>query len=81
MPRIERAESLYVGLNNLDKFAWIGAFSSAPMLWGPIVSDAGRGAGAAPSPPMDEAIFAKTFPSVRGSLCPHGDHEILQTEQ
>ena len=24
------AESLYVGLNNLDKFAWIGAFSSAP---------------------------------------------------
>ena len=27
------AESLYVGLRNLDKFAWIGAFSSAPMLW------------------------------------------------
>jgi len=33
------AESLYVGLNNLDKFAWIGAFSSAPMLW-PAIADA-----------------------------------------
>lgn len=27
------AESLYVGLTHLDRFAWIGAFSSAPMLW------------------------------------------------
>jgi enterochelin esterase-like enzyme len=35
------AESLYVGLNNLDKFAWIGAFSSAPMLW-PAIADAPR---------------------------------------
>ena len=45
------AESLYVGLKNLDKFAWIGAFSSAPMLWGAALPDAGggtgRGAGAA----------------------------------
>ena len=62
------AESLYVGLNNLDKFAWIGAFSSAPMLWGPIPPNAGRGAGAgggagAPQP-MDEAIFAKAFPTL-----------------
>ena len=52
------AETLYVGLNNLDKFAWIGAFSSAPMSCGtaamPNAADAaaavrarrgGRGAG------------------------------------
>ena len=62
------AESLYVGLKNLDKFAWIGAFSSAPMLWGAIPAEAGRGAGAgrgtgAPQT-MDEAVFAKTFPDL-----------------
>jgi enterochelin esterase family protein len=27
------AQALYVGLNHLDTFAWIGAFSSAPMVW------------------------------------------------
>ena len=81
------AESLYVGLNHLDKFAWIGAFSSAPMLWPPIAdatpatppapvvaapaapgaaAPGGRGAGrgAAPTPPIDPALFAKTFPAL-----------------
>jgi enterochelin esterase family protein len=64
------AESLYVGLNHLDKFAWIGAFSSAPMLFPPAVpalaaAPAGRGAGrgAAP-PPMDPAVFSQTFPKL-----------------
>ena len=38
------AETLYVGLNHLDKFAWIGAFSSAPMLF-PAASDAAPPAG------------------------------------
>jgi enterochelin esterase family protein len=28
------AETLYVGLRHPDQFAWIGAFSSAPMLFG-----------------------------------------------
>ena len=28
------AETLYVGLRHLDRFAWIGAMSSAPMLFG-----------------------------------------------
>jgi enterochelin esterase-like enzyme len=68
------AEALYVGLNNLDRFAWIGAFSSAPMLWPPIASDtpparsgtstearSGRGSGA-PAPSMDPAQFDETFP-------------------
>jgi len=63
------AESLYVGLKNLDTFAWIGAFSSAPMLWAAAPPDAGRGGGrgagrgAAPQM-MDETVFAKTFPGL-----------------
>jgi enterochelin esterase family protein len=59
------AESLFVGLNHLDRFAWIGAFSSAALLWPAAVeaaaaaSPAGRGGGPAP---MDPAHFALTFP-------------------
>jgi len=62
------AETLYVGLNHLDKFAWIGAFSSAPMLF-PAAADAAQAAGpggggrGAPQP-MDTAVFAKTFPTL-----------------
>jgi enterochelin esterase-like enzyme len=66
------AESLYVGLNHLDRFAWIGAFSSAPMLWPPAAASApaapattGRETGPrATQSPMDPAVFAKTFPSL-----------------
>lgn len=66
------AESLYVGLNHLDRFAWIGAFSSAPMVWpaaaaaAPAAAPAaGRGTGrGAAQPPMDPAVFATTFPSL-----------------
>jgi enterochelin esterase-like enzyme len=62
------AETLYVGLNHLDKFAWIGAFSSAPMLF-PAAADAappaGAGGGGRGAPqPMDTAVFAKTFPTL-----------------
>jgi enterochelin esterase family protein len=65
------AESLYVGLNHLDRFAWIGAFSSAPMLWPPAAaaapppSAAGRGAGrGGPPAVMDPAVFPQTFPTL-----------------
>jgi len=62
------AETLYVGLNHLDKFAWIGAFSSAPMLF-PAAADAaaavGPGGGGRGAPqPMDPAVFARTFPTL-----------------
>jgi enterochelin esterase-like enzyme len=67
------AESLYVGLNHLDKFAWIGAFSSAPMLW-PAAAAAGGARGPAPAAPaagrgaapaaLDPAVFAQTFPTL-----------------
>ncbi len=62
------AETLYVGLNHLDKFAWIGAFSSAPMLFPPAAdaaqaaAPAGGGRGA--PQPIDPAVFAKTFPAL-----------------
>lgn len=64
------AESLYVGLNHLDTFAWIGAFSSAPMLWPAAAAAApapaeGRGAGRGAAPAvMDPAVFPKTFPAL-----------------
>ncbi len=62
------AETLYVGLNHLDKFAWIGAFSSAPMLF-PAAAETAQAAGPAGGgrgapPPMDSAVFAKTFPAL-----------------
>lgn len=63
------AESLYVGLNNLDRFAWIGAFSTAVMLFPPAAAlpqpapAAGGGRGA-PTPPLDPALFDKTFPTL-----------------
>jgi enterochelin esterase-like enzyme len=70
------AESLYVGLNHLDKFAWIGAFSSAPMLWPGAATaspapganpapaaDAGRG-GRGAAPMLDPASYAKVFPTL-----------------
>jgi enterochelin esterase family protein len=70
------AEALYVGLNHLDKFAWIGAFSSAPMLW-PGVSTVAPPAGAAPAAAptgrggrggapavLDASTFPKAFPNL-----------------
>jgi enterochelin esterase family protein len=73
------AQALYVGLNHLDTFAWIGAFSSAPMVWpaiaGASAPDAARGGAArggaargggrgdAPSA-IDPAAFDKTFPGL-----------------
>lgn len=71
------AESLYVGLRNLDRFAWIGAFSSALLLFPPAIDAqpapppaapaeaAGRGGrGAAQPQTLDPAVFAKTFPAL-----------------
>lgn len=66
------AETLYVGLNNLDKFAWIGAFSSAQVMWNSAMPNAGNGAGRGAGggrgeggpAMMDEAVFAKMFPNL-----------------
>jgi len=74
------AQSLYVGLNHLDTFAWIGAFSSATNLWPALITprapqgarSAAEGRGAdgarrgrgAAAPAVDPAAFEKTFPGL-----------------
>ncbi len=60
------AESLYTGLHNLDKFAYIGSFSGAFVMWPranpPAPStDGGRGRGGVP---MEAADFDKNFPGL-----------------
>jgi enterochelin esterase family protein len=47
------AESTLTGLNHLEKFAWIGTFSGAYVMWPGARSGAGRGAAPAapPTPP------------------------------
>ncbi|MEP6845564.1 MAG: alpha/beta hydrolase-fold protein [Panacibacter sp.] len=57
------AEAVYAGLNNADKFAWIGAFSSAFVMY--------RGAGRAGTPVInhqtgitDENIYQYNFPGL-----------------
>jgi enterochelin esterase-like enzyme len=44
------AEALYTGLNNLDRFAWLGSFSGAFVMW-PRGTAPGTPAAAAPPPP------------------------------
>jgi enterochelin esterase family protein len=60
------AETLYTGLNHLDRFAWMGSFSGAFVMWpganatsGPAPAGGGRGMQV-----MDEASFAKNFPAL-----------------
>jgi enterochelin esterase family protein len=57
------AEALFTGLNNPDKFAWIGSFSGAFVMWrsaAGVDGTSGRGAG----PSSSAAVFDKTFPSL-----------------
>jgi enterochelin esterase-like enzyme len=51
------AEAVYVGLKHLDRFAWIGSFSGAYVMWS-------ASAPGAPSAGTDSSIFAKTFPTL-----------------
>jgi enterochelin esterase family protein len=60
------AETLYTGLNHLDKFAWMGSFSGAFVMWpganpaaGPAPASGGRGMQV-----IDEAAFGKNFPAL-----------------
>lgn len=60
------AETLYTGLNHLDRFAWMGSFSGAFVMWpganptaGPAPAGGSRGAQV-----MDETAFAKNFPAL-----------------
>ncbi len=64
------AESLFTGLNNIDKFAYVASFSGAFVMWS-SARPAAPPAGAAPAPGaggrgggqrLDDAVFPKTFP-------------------
>ena len=67
------AESLYTGLHNLDRFAYIGSFSGAMVMWPranppappePGAEGAGRGRGGRGGVPMVDADFDKNFPTL-----------------
>jgi enterochelin esterase-like enzyme len=49
------AQALFTGLNHIDRFAWVASFSGAFVMYG----SGGRG-----GPPMDAALFQKTFPAL-----------------
>jgi enterochelin esterase family protein len=54
------AEALFTGLNNLDRFAWLGSFSGAFVMWPRPTAAAAPGAPAvaAPPPPAPPAAVA-----------------------
>jgi enterochelin esterase family protein len=66
------AEATLTGLNHLDKFAWIGSFSGAYVMW-PGARGPAPAAPAAPATPgrggrgpasLDPGVFAKDFPTL-----------------
>jgi enterochelin esterase-like enzyme len=68
------AETLYTGLNHLDKFAWLGSFSGAFVMWPRAeaavtaappadATPAGRG-GRGGGQPITDATFARNFPTL-----------------
>ncbi|MBG9374793.1 esterase family protein [Panacibacter sp. DH6] len=59
------AEAVFAGLNNTDKFSWIGGFSSAFVMY--------RGAGRSGTPIVnkkitDEDVYVYTFPSLGNTI-------------
>ncbi len=54
------AEAVYVGLNHLDKFAWIASFSGAYVMWPQANVKGERGQ----LQTMDTDAFAKNFPGL-----------------
>jgi enterochelin esterase-like enzyme len=71
------AETLHTALNNLDKFAWIGSFSGAFVMWPGAAApappagaagapDAGAGRGRGGARTIDAAVFDKNFAALDG---------------
>ena len=63
------AESLYTGLHNIDRFAYIGSFSGAFIMWprtnpAPAPEAGGGGRGGRGRPSMTDADFEKNFPEL-----------------
>jgi enterochelin esterase-like enzyme len=65
------AEAIFTGLNHLDKFAWIGSFSGAFVMW--RSADRRRRPGRGGRSVEQPAVFEKTFPSLDArSILPSG---------
>ncbi|MEO8482496.1 MAG: alpha/beta hydrolase-fold protein [Acidobacteriota bacterium] len=66
------AETMYTGLNHLDKFAWMGSFSGAYVMWPGANAQTPAAPAGTPAPGgrgggvqvMDEAAFTKNFPTL-----------------
>jgi enterochelin esterase-like enzyme len=56
------AESIYTALNNLDRFAWVGSFSGAFVMW-PNPTAPGAGAAAPPAPAAAPAVVGAPAPA------------------
>ena len=57
------AEAILTGLNHLDKFAWIGSFSGAFVMWRSLAEPGGRAGGGA-TQALGPAAFEKIFPGL-----------------
>jgi enterochelin esterase family protein len=58
------AEALYTGLNYMDRFAYIGSFSGAFIMWprtAPVAPAPTAGAGGRGAPSMEPGDFERTF--------------------
>ena len=71
------AEALYTGLHHLDRFAYIGSFSGAFVMWpranppappAPGAEGGGRGRGGRGPAPMEAADFEKNFPELNAKV-------------
>jgi enterochelin esterase-like enzyme len=58
------AESLYLGLHNIDRFAYIGSFSGALAMWPHANPPSGGGRGGRGPQTMQDADFEKNFPDL-----------------
>ena len=63
------AESLYIGLNHIDQFAYVGSFSGVFVMWPranpqPAQPAAGAGGGRGGPRTMETADFEKNFPNL-----------------
>ena len=62
------AETLYTALNNPDKFAWMGSFSGAFVMWPGGPGRRGGGPGPAQPPAIDDSMFEKNFPKLDAKI-------------
>lgn len=76
------AEALYTGLNNLDRFAWLGSFSGAFVMWPRPAAAVSQPAAAPPAggrggAPLDASVFEINFPGLDAKANSRIKHMII----